>query len=335
MVTLPQNSLLTLVKRELYQRSRNVLCSKRCLGTVHHSIRALPNDKNTTEKVKVHNIDDIDVESFAESFGYTWLTHWKLLQEDSAFRNQIMEMKYSRRNQRNEYLRNSIRVLARDEKELVESECSSLGEPVNGGVEHQGEHDEELVEWLLSIPGDGEDESLVCDEKGIYVDLGDTEMSISPLWISVQVSEGDNKKAKLYESVVPIEDEVLLHLDTQMKPFLEIEDLSFDDMPEVKRGQWRNFFIGLIGEVSAEEDGNLWPNQVLHKDRCLFNVRNAMDLAKFLSDPRKEDIESHKQNLERLAAERGYKSGWCWHLLRSRWGKRNLEKFGVTESSFR
>lgn len=68
---------------------------------------------------------------------------------------------------------------------------------------------------------------------------------------------------------------------------------------------------------------------MLHRDRVLFNVRNAADVARFLADPVQEDVEAHRDNLLRLAAERGYRRGWAWHMLRLRWGEAALARFGV------
>ena len=36
------------------------------------------------------------------------------------------------------------------------------------------------------------------------------------------------------------------------------------------------------------------PLQVLHRDRVLYNVRNGWDVARFLADPRKEDMVEHR-----------------------------------------
>lgn len=72
-------------------------------------------------------------------------------------------------------------------------------------------------------------------------------------------------------------------------------------------------------------------SQVLHRDRVLYNVRNAWDVAKFLSDPAKEDVEAHRANLLRLAAEREYRAGWARHMLRRRWGAATLRAMGLDQ----
>lgn len=68
---------------------------------------------------------------------------------------------------------------------------------------------------------------------------------------------------------------------------------------------------------------------MLHRDRVLFNVRNGWDVAKFLAQPSKQDVEEHRDNLQRLAAERGYRKGWAWHMLKLRWGAQELRRLGV------
>lgn len=61
----------------------------------------------------------------------------------------------------------------------------------------------------------------------------------------------------------------------------------------------------------------------------LFNVRNGWDVARFLAEPDREEVQAHRDNLLRLAGERGYRRGWCWHLLRLRWGAATLARFGI------
>lgn len=37
--------------------------------------------------------------------------------------------------------------------------------------------------------------------------------------------------------------------------------------------------------------------QLIHGDRTMYNARDGSDLARFLADPVREDIDSHLQNL--------------------------------------
>jgi hypothetical protein len=192
---------------------------------------------------------------------------------------------------------------------------------------------DEDLEWISAQNELMNDEKVTKSEDGFKVLLGGQELKISPLWISVHVDEKTRKSA-IFESVVPIEQQVVDKLDSQLTPFYESWDLMFEEQAEFVSGPWRNYFVGIVGEVSVLEDGNLWPNQILHKDRCLYNVRNASDLVKFLADPTKEDVETHLENLQRLAQERNYKRGWCWHMLKTRWGEQALAKYGISDISY-
>lgn len=273
------------------------------------------------DEQNVQKLDGMDIQQFEKTFGYTWLTHLKLLEEDSAFRQQILEMKFYRRLQRRSH------IMPNPEKPLKRVKPLEFGE-----VSDSSSDILEELEWISDQNDVAEDQTIKSTKDGVKVFLSGQEFNISPLWISVLVDE-NTMVAKLFESIVPIEERLLEKLETPISPFYETEGLAFNTMAEYTSGPWRNFFVGLVGEVSAEEDGNLWPNQVLHKDRSLYNVRNASDLAKFLADPNKEDIESHLGNLERVAVERNYKKGWCWHMLKTRWGQKTLENFGMTINS--
>ncbi|GAB4816582.1 hypothetical protein N2152v2_003628 [Parachlorella kessleri] len=158
-------------------------------------------------------------------------------------------------------------------------------------------------------------------------------VTVRPLWIAVHQEEG-SREARLYESVVPLEEGVLQHLQTPLVPFCTAMGLQFGagDVSAgggLEGGAWRNYFVGVVGAVGAVEEEVLWPNQLLHRDRVMFNVRDALDVARFLALPTKHDIESHLGHLRRLAAERGCRPGWCWHMLRQRWGEAALREHGV------
>jgi hypothetical protein len=68
---------------------------------------------------------------------------------------------------------------------------------------------------------------------------------------------------RLFESVVPLEDEVLRHLRSPLAPFCTTLGLRFGggDVGEAG-GPWRSFFVGVAGAVGAVEEEVLWPNQV-------------------------------------------------------------------------
>lgn len=69
--------------------------------------------------------------------------------------------------------------------------------------------------------------------------------------------------------------------------------------------------------------------QLLHRDRVLHNARDALDVARFLAQPSRQDILSHLGHLRRIAADRGFRRGWCWHMLRQRWGTAALAEHGI------
>jgi len=98
---------------------------------------------------------------------------------------------------------------------------------------------------------------------------------------------------------------------------------------DVRAGHWRSFFVGIVGEVSLSEDEMMWPNQVVHGERTVHNLRGMPDLAAFLADAAEEDVAGHLRCLDAIAAERGYPRRWCWHRLRERWGLRALRRLGV------
>lgn len=66
---------------------------------------------------------------------------------------------------------------------------------------------------------------------------------------------------RLHESNVPLSEEVVDELDAELEPFCYTAGLRFEGSDE-KTGYWRNFFIGVVGDVDAQEEDNLWPNQV-------------------------------------------------------------------------
>ncbi|KAG7667933.1 hypothetical protein KSW81_005851 [Nannochloris sp. 'desiccata'] len=162
----------------------------------------------------------------------------------------------------------------------------------------------------------------------VQLQLGADVATVRPLWISIYLEESTGT-GKLYESVVPLQAEILDKMSNDLTPFCSVSGLEFGALADLRYGPWLNYFVGLVGEVAVEEADILWPNQVLHRDRVLYNVRGASDVAKFLADPRKEDVEAHADNLKRLAEERGYRRGWVWYMLRSRWGERVLKSMGI------
>lgn len=155
------------------------------------------------------------------------------------------------------------------------------------------------------------------------------DFQVLPMWICVH-QHHQGASARLYESICPLDDDTVNVLTQPLQPFcmLEADTLVFTHCDEAA-GSWRNYFIGIVGSFSADEDDVLWPNQVLHRRRTKYNVRNGLDLANFLADPRREDYDEHVENLVRLETEKGYHKAWKYHALRARWGDETLSAFGA------
>ncbi|PRW33168.1 hypothetical protein C2E21_7814 [Chlorella sorokiniana] len=183
---------------------------------------------------------------------------------------------------------------------------------------------------IVGLAGSAAEGRSAAELQGpLQLRVGSDLLSVRPLWIAVYQPE-EGGPAKLFESVSPLLPDLIGRLSADIAPFCSVSGLKFVPA-DAAAGPWRNYFVGLVGAVAADEDDILWPNQVLHRDRVLFNVRNGWDVAKFLSEPQKEDVEQHRDNLLRLAAERGYRRGWCWHMLHLRWGEATLRSMGLNE----
>eukprot|EP00873_Tetraselmis_striata_P015474 jgi/Tetstr1/435738/TSEL_024636.t1 len=159
---------------------------------------------------------------------------------------------------------------------------------------------------------------------------------LSVHWIAVQQAQEDGPAVMRLapRPVVPQDDQCagVIEAITSQKPVPVEEGRSFSGC-EMQHGQWRNYLVGVIGELSLDDDEMMWPNQVFHGHRTQRNLRDMADLARFLSDIRQEDVAVHLSNLEQMATERRYDWRWCWDLLRARWGAEALGQFGITETS--
>ena len=338
----------------------------------------------------------LDPERTTATLGYTWLTHWQLIEEDRQFRQLVFESTRGRQMQRHqqlmEMLGGSVSIDNKEEEEdsigfrIVHGRLSVVGaeaeqEQVSSSIFsskentsaqevdlHQGDRMDDLA-WLASHPEvvaprpdltQSETEENFSSSSSststtmnnsqtstssttttaatttptsilpgiVQLQLGSEIATVRPLWISIYIEESTGI-AKLFESVVPLESGIVHHMKTDLTPFCSISGQNFGDLADLRDGPWLNYFVGLVGGVAVEAEDILWPNQILHKDRVLYNVRDASDVARFLADPRKEDVIEHAANLKRLAEERGYRKGWCWYMLRSRWGLSVLKKMGI------
>ena len=65
---------------------------------------------------------------------------------------------------------------------------------------------------------------------------------------------------RLFESVTPLLPDVVGRLSADIAPFCSVAGLRFG-AADAEGGPWRNYFVGLVGAVAADEDDILWPNQ--------------------------------------------------------------------------
>lgn len=50
-------------------------------------------------------------------------------------------------------------------------------------------------------------------------------------------------------------------LSEALPAFASVEGLSFTGCDR-RHGDWRNYFVGIVGHVAVQEEDVLWPNQV-------------------------------------------------------------------------
>jgi hypothetical protein len=161
---------------------------------------------------------------------------------------------------------------------------------------------------------------------------------VRPLWVAVRQAE-PGAAAELFEAAGPLDDAALAAAAAAGAPLAPFylappaPGRAFSALADARApGGWASFFLGAVGGVAAAEDEVLWPNQVLHRDRVLYNARGADDVARFLADARAEDVAAHAAHLARLAAERGYRPGWAGAMLRARWGGEALRRLGFARA---
>jgi hypothetical protein len=317
---------------------------------------------------KEYIYDSFHPEKVSASLGYTWLTHWRLVEEDRLSRLSIVESVRRRQNERNKemvkyvYGSGSQATGMHPQDKCPPLEGDNNFEPciIHGrlGISMAGSSnldvDLDELSWLASHPNPQEinlsadntpsmlaavaavdsdaDELLDSLTRPIAIEMGGNFAMVRPLWISVH-NKADENVALLFESMVPLSPEVIENISSDLTPFCSISGFKFSEMADLQYSSWSNYFVGVVGEVGTEEVDILWPNQILHRDRVLYNMRNGLDIARFLADPTRKDVDLHLANLQRLARERRYHPTWCWHMLRARWGEKQLRRLGMEPSS--
>ena len=66
---------------------------------------------------------------------------------------------------------------------------------------------------------------------------------------------------RVHESTCPVNDAMVEQLTEPLHCFATVEGLAFSDSDR-RTGPWRNYFVGVVGAVAADENDVLWPNQV-------------------------------------------------------------------------
>ena len=338
-----------------------------------NSSQDLKGEELSVEEFEKKELRDsfVEIEAPNEGVGYTWLTHWKLIEEDRKFREKASILMRSRQMERSRALLDIIHPSFSTSREMMDEVNTKISTD-NKGILQRGstsksekhsflgcdiEQRQDELEWLENLPGETDIapfSEYLFDHAKTNEELRNTEddnkskypmhgrsfpesfklridgrlMTVRPLWIAVHTDVA-NRRSSFYESVVPINTEVQIQMQSKLEPFLVMHNNEFEFYADIREGAWSNFFVGIVGDVGVNEAENLWPNQVFHRDRILYNVREASDIAKFLENPRIEAINMHLENLNRLAADRGYHHGWCWYMLKARWGASVLRKFGI------
>ncbi len=65
---------------------------------------------------------------------------------------------------------------------------------------------------------------------------------------------------RLHESTFPLSQDLVDELESDLQPFCAVVGLQFQECDE-RHGPWRNYYVGVVGDVGSEEDDVLWPNR--------------------------------------------------------------------------
>ncbi|KAL6770480.1 hypothetical protein ACKKBF_B31405 [Auxenochlorella protothecoides x Auxenochlorella symbiontica] len=253
----------------------------------------------------------------------SWLTHWRSVDELHQITDAWNQVRTEKMWQR------------------APSGMENLGDPWGGAAaptsaERQGSDPSEDLAWMASLPDDAQVQPDAGGREGgvdhVLLRVNRQVVSVRPSWITI-VQDSAVGMSRLYASKELLTSNDVDVLGTVCEPFCTVENATFlqDDMPAV---DLLRYYVGFVGDVGPTEEDILWPNQVLHRDRILFNVRSGEDIARFLSSPSLEAVLEHGENLRRIALERGYQMGWCWQMLRLRWGGATLADLKLCKADF-
>lgn len=66
----------------------------------------------------------------------------------------------------------------------------------------------------------------------------------------------------MFQSPSPLDDDAFIQKQSELQGYVEITGRNFTHQSDLEAGAWRNFFIGIVGDLSSEEHEVLWPNRV-------------------------------------------------------------------------
>lgn len=97
-------------------------------------------------------------------------------------------------------------------------------------------------------------------------------------------------------------------------------------------GDWRNYFVGVVGDVGCLHEDTFWPTGVLHNDRQQRDIRTVKDIGRFLADPTKERIQKHRENIFALESRYGCSpdKNFRYQCLVHRWGNKALNDNNIS-----
>ncbi len=89
---------------------------------------------------------------------------------------------------------------------------------------------------------------------------------------------------RVHESTCPVDDALVERLTEPLHCLATVEGLAFSDSDR-RSGPWRNYFVGVVGAVAADENDVLWPNQVpaLPSNQCWLPIASQLPMWVFSS----------------------------------------------------
>ena len=71
--------------------------------------------------------------------------------------------------------------------------------------------------------------------------------------------------------MTPLLPDLVGRLSSDIAPFCSVTGMAFGGADEAA-GAWRNYFVGVVGGVAADEEDILWPNQACAVHACAMHA---------------------------------------------------------------